>query len=60
MTYHGNNPEIIREGGISLLREMRERGITPAGPLCTIGIVGPYCGEPLSPDDYVFRFAIPV
>lgn len=60
MVYQGNDGEIIRRGGALLLEEMKRRGIAPAGPLYSMGVVGPYCGGEISPEDYVFRFAIPV
>lgn len=60
MTYHGNDGEIIRRGGELLLEEMGRRGLEPAGPLYSMGIVGPYYGEEIDPADYIFRFAIPV
>lgn len=60
MTYHGNDGEIIRRSGALLLEEMARRGLEPAGPLYSMGVVGPYYGEEVDPEDYVFRFAIPI
>lgn len=60
MTCHGEEGNIIRRGGELLLEEMARRGIAPAGPLYSMGVVGPYYGEEIDPKDYIFRFAIPV
>ena len=60
MTYHGNDGNIVHRGGELLMDEMRRRNLTPAGPLYSMGVVGPYYGEEISPEDYVFQFAIPI
>ena len=39
---------------------MRRRGIAPAGPLYSMGVVGPCYGQEIDPADYIFRFAVPM
>lgn len=60
MLYHGNSTEIMSTGGKLLLDKMREQGIKPASPLYGICVVGPFFGTDIDPDDYVFRWAIPI
>jgi len=50
----------MENGGSILLEEMKRRNITPAGPLIGINVVGVFFGNEIDPEDYVFRFAIPV
>ena len=60
LLYHGNRDEIMAEGGLRLLQEMRRRQIRPTGPLFGICVVGPFFGTQIEPEDYVFRWAIPI
>ena len=39
---------------------MRRRGLTPAGPMRVVWVVSCYMGTEFKPEDYVYRFAIPV
>ena len=60
MLYHGNSTEVMNSGGRILLEKMREQGLKPAGPLYGICVVGPFFGTDIAPEDYVFRWAIPI
>lgn len=60
LLYHGDGDEVMENGGQMLLAEMKRRNIKPAGPLIGINIVGVFFGNEIAPEDYVFRFAIPV
>ncbi|MBR1740312.1 MAG: MerR family transcriptional regulator [Lachnospiraceae bacterium] len=60
LLYHGNSDEIMSTGGKLLLDEMKKRKLTPAGPLYGICILGPFFGTDIDPQDYVFRWAIPI
>ena len=60
LLYHGNSDEIMESGGHLLWEEMRRRNIRPAGPLYGINVVGIFFGNEIEPDDYVFRWAVPV
>lgn len=60
LLYHGNEDRIMATGGEILLKEMKKRGLAPAGPLYGICVVGPYFGTEIDQKDYVFRWAIPV
>ena len=60
LIYHGDNDYIMENGGKILLEEMKKRNLKPAGPLYGINIVGIFFGHEIDPDDYVFRFAIPI
>ena len=60
LLYHGNSTEVMDNGGRLLLEEMKRRGLEPAGPLYGICVVGPYFGTDIDPQDYVFRWAIPI
>lgn len=60
MLYHGNKSEIMQKGGRLLIEEMKRIGLEPKGPLYGICVVGPFFGDEISPNDYAFRFAIPV
>ena len=60
LLYHGNSTEIMNTGGKLLLDKMRELGLKPAGPLYGICVLGPFFGTDIDPDDYVFRWAIPI
>lgn len=60
LLYHGNEDDIMMNGGRILLREMEKRKITPMGPLLGINVVGIFFGNEIDPADYVFRFAIPI
>lgn len=60
MLYHGNSTEIMNTGGKMLLERMREQGLKPAGPLYGICVMGPFFGTDVAPEDYVFRWAIPL
>ena len=60
MLYHGNSTEIMNTGGKMLLERMREQGLKPAGPLYGICVMGPFFGTDIAPEDYVFRWAIPI
>ena len=50
----------MENGGHILLEEMKKRKLKPMGPLIGIKVVGVFFGNEISPEDYVFRFAIPV
>ena len=41
-------------------RELRERGIKPAGHLRVLGLVAPYVGRDISHTDFVTRLVVPV
>ena len=58
--YKGNEDEIMSCGGRMLLDEMKKMGIKPTGPCYGICLLGPYFGTQIDPDDYVFRWAIPI
>lgn len=60
MIYHGNRDEMLLSSGPRLYAEMQHLGLKSAGPLYSIGIVRPFSGAEIEPDDYVFRFAVPV
>ncbi|MBQ9198711.1 MAG: MerR family transcriptional regulator [Lachnospiraceae bacterium] len=60
LIYHGDNDYIMENGGKILLEEMKKRNLKPAGPLYGINIVGIFFGHEIDPDDYIFRFAIPI
>ena len=60
LLYKGNNDEIMQSGGDILLEEMKQRGLEPKGPCYGICILGPFYGTQVDPDDYVFRWAIPI
>lgn len=60
LLYHGDNDYMMENGGKLLLAEMKKRNIKPAGPLIGINVVGVFFGNEIDPEDYVFRFAIPV
>ena len=60
LLYKGNNDEIMQNGGEMLLEEMKQRGLEPKGPCYGICILGPFYGTQVDPDDYVFRWAIPI
>ena len=60
LLYHGNGDEIMENGGRILFDEMKRRGLVPAGPLFGINVVGVFFGNEIAPEDYVFRFAIPI
>ncbi len=60
LLYKGNDDEIMNSGADMLLEEMRQRNLEPAGPCFGICILGPFYGTQIDPDDYVFRWAIPV
>lgn len=52
--------KIMENGGRILFDEMKRRGLVPAGPLFGINVVGVFFGSEIAPEDYVFRFAIPI
>ncbi|MBR1815335.1 MAG: MerR family transcriptional regulator [Lachnospiraceae bacterium] len=60
LLYHGDTDYVMENGGKMLLEEMKKRKIKPAGPLYGINVVGIFFGHEIEPDDYVFRFAIPI
>lgn len=60
MTYHGNDREILRQGGQMLYKKLINLGLIPNGPLLGMSVVGPLLGKDIDPSDYVFRFAIPI
>lgn len=60
LIYKGNDDEIMGNGADMLLDEMRKRGLKPTGPCYGICILGPFFGTQIDPDDYVFRWAIPI
>lgn len=60
LLYHGNGDEVMENGGPILLNEMKLRGLAPAGPLIGINVVGVFFGNEIEPEDYVFRFAVPI
>lgn len=60
LLYKGNNDEIMQSGGEMLFEEMKQRGLEPKGPCYGICILGPFYGTQVDPDDYVFRWAIPI
>jgi len=41
-------------------KEVEARGIHPAGSVRFIGIVAPYIGKHISPDEYCYRIAVPI
>ena len=60
LLYKGNDDEIMGNGSDMLLEEMKQRGLQAKGPCYGICILGPYYGTQIDPDDYVFRWAIPI
>ncbi|MBQ7563981.1 MAG: hypothetical protein IJT16_08330 [Lachnospiraceae bacterium] len=50
----------MNTGGKILWQEMQKRGIGPAGPLLGICLAGPFFGTQLDPNDYIFRWSIPI
>lgn len=60
LIYKGNDDEIMQNGGDMLLEEMKGRGLKAKGPCYGICILGPFYGTQVDPDDYVFRWAIPI
>lgn len=49
-------PELLNALG----REIRARGLKPAGHVRVLGLVAPYTGRDISADNYVTRLALPV
>lgn len=49
-------PELLNALG----REIRARGLKPAGYVRVLGLVAPYTGRDISADNYVTRLALPV
>ncbi len=41
-------------------REIRERGLKPAGHLRVLGLVAPYVGRDISPTNFVTRLVVPI
>lgn len=41
-------------------RELRERGLKPTGYVRALGLVAPYVGQGISPDNYVSRLVVPI
>ena len=60
LVYKGNDDGIMGGGADMLFDEMGRRGIRPAGPCYGICILGPFFGVQIDPEDYVFRWAIPI
>lgn len=60
LIYKGNNDEIMQNGADMLLEEMKQRSLKARGPCYGICILGPFYGTQIDPDDYVFRWAIPI
>lgn len=60
LLYHGNDTEIMNAGAEILYKEMKKRGIRSTGPVFGFCIVGPFFGTGIDPEDYLFRWAIPV
>lgn len=58
--YKGDDDDIMQNGGDMLLEEMEQRGLEPMGPCYGICVLGPFFGTRVNPDDYVFRWAIPI
>ena len=60
LLYKGNDDDIMQNGDKMLWEEMRQRNLEPKGPCYGICILGPFYGTQIDPDDYVFRWAIPI
>lgn len=60
LLYHGNDDQIMRDGGRILWEEMQRKGIRANGPLVGVCVNGPFFGTDLDPRDYIFRWAIPI
>ena len=60
LIYKGNDDDIMQNGADMLLEEMEQRGLKPMGPCYGICVLGPFFGTRVDPDDYVFRWAIPI
>ena len=60
LIYKGNDDEIMQNGAEMLFEEMKQRRLEAKGPCYGICILGPFYGTQIDPDDYVFRWAIPV
>lgn len=41
-------------------REIKKRGLKPAGHLRVLGLVAPYVGRDISPDNFVTRMVVPI
>lgn len=60
LIYKGNDDDVMQNGADMLLEEMEQRNLKAKGPCYGICILGPFFGTQIDPDDYVFRWAIPV
>ncbi len=60
LVYKGDDDDIMQNGADILFEEMKQRGLKPKGPCYGISILGPFFGIDIDPEDYVFRWAIPV
>ena len=60
LIYKGNDDEIMKNGAEMLFGEMEQRRLEARGPCYGICILGPFFGARIDPDDYVFRWAIPM
>ena len=53
---YANVPEALNALG----REVRARGLRPAGYVRVLGLVAPYVGRYISPDNFVTRLVVPI
>jgi len=51
---------ILNDLCIKFWEEVKDRNIRPTGPARFIGIVAPFVGRNISPDDYCYRLAVPI
>ena len=58
--YYGEYDEGVDEAWLTLGREVKERGLTPAGLPRVLGIVAPYTGREIEARRYCSRIVLPV
>ena len=58
--YYGEYDEGVDEAWLTLGREVKERGLTPAGLPRVLGIVAPYTGREIDTRRYCSRIVLPV
>ena len=50
----------LNKAYLYLGEQVRKRGLTPAGYIRTISLVGPYVGKEINPDRYCSQLLLPV
>lgn len=57
--HHGTYAD-VRDAYLLLGKEVRQRGLEPAGTVRGLGLVAPYVGREIAQENYVTRLALPV